>query len=441
MLTRTKKITALCLLCTTLAGHAWSQDTKWSLGACITFALEKNISVQKSQLTISKSESYLDQSKASRLPSLNATARQNVDWTKQADAYTTYKENNSTSLGLTSSMNLYSGGRTNAQIEQQKLALSSSNLSAQTVRESVSLSIVELYLQVLYAKEQVDVAAQQLATTEKQLGLTEERLRLGDASKSDYLQIKSSLASDKLTLANAQGTLAMAKIDLMQMMELPAKNTFDVSDPVQDSTIDQQLSPLAVEVLAQAMASKPQIKTAALATQSAELDKTIARAAYYPTLSLNGGLSTGYSSNTTTYSFSQQLNNQFSPSLGLTLSVPIFQQKQAKTSVTVAKLAYSEARLNEQDTRNQLRKKVEQACTDVETGQIKYRAGMEQLSATEESHLVAQEKYKLGLMNSVDYLFEKNNLTSAQSQMLQAKYNLLFAYKILDFYKGLPLID
>lgn len=439
MTTNTKRIAVTCLTALLLGGPMAAQTQNWTLKACIDYALEKNITVQKAQLGIEKSERYVDQSQASRLPSLGASARQNLSWEKQATAYDTYQNNHSTSLSVSSSMNLYNGGKINAQIEQTKLQLASSVLSTETVKESVSLSVAQLYLQVLYAKEQVQVAKEQLAATEKQLVLAEERLKLGDASKSDYLQIKSAVAADRLSLANAESTLAMAKVDLMQMMELPVSDNFEVDGPTWADDVDKQLAPNVQTAYAEALAAKPEVKNAALNTRSAQLDQTIAKAGYYPTLSLDGSVGTSYSGNISGYSFSEQLNNHFSPALGLTLSVPIFQKKQTKTSVAIAKLSVTEAQLSEIDTRNQLRKEVEQACLDVTTGQVKYRAGLDQFQSNEEAYQVAAEKYKLGMMNAVDLLFQKNSLTSAQSQLLQNKYNLLFAYKILDFYRGLPL--
>jgi outer membrane protein len=439
MFTGTKKIITVVLAMMSMALSLSAQEGAWTLGACINHALEKNITVQKANVTTQKSESYLEQSKALRTPSLSASARQNLAWNKEAPSYSSYGRSENTSLGVSSSVDIYKGGKINAQIKQSSLELNSAMLNAETIKESVSLNVVKLYLTVLYAKEQLLIAQQQVEASQKQLQLSEERLRLGDASKSDYLQIKSSLADDKLNLANAESSLAMAKVDLMQMMELPVDASFDVSDPALQTAIDKQLKPDAMAVYAEALAAKPQVKKAQFDTQSAELDKTIAKANYYPSLSLDGAVGTSYASAMNDYTFSQQMDNQLSPSLGLTLSIPIYQKKQAKTSVTIAKLAYTEAQLSETDTRNQLRKEVEQSCMDVATGQIEFRAGIEKLDANQEAYNVSEEKFKIGMMSVVDFIFQKNNLIEAQVAMLKAKYNLMFSYKILDFYRGLPL--
>jgi outer membrane protein len=133
------------------------------------------------------------------------------------------------------------------------------------------------------------------------------------------------------------------------------------------------------------------------------------------------------------------LGNQISPSVGVGISIPIFQKNQAKANITLAKIGYESAELDETNTRNQLRKEIEQACLDVVSAQSQYDASNEQYESTAESYALAEEKFKQGLINSVDFLFEKTNLIVAESQTLQAKYNLIFSYKILDFYSGIPI--
>lgn len=135
----------------------------------------------------------------------------------------------------------------------------------------------------------------------------------------------------------------------------------------------------------------------------------------------------------------EQINNGISPSLGLSLSVPVYQRKQVKTSVAVAQLGYQDAELSELNTRNELRKSIEQACLDVTSAQVDYEASLENYNATSESSALSDEKFRQGIINSVDYLVSKTNLILAESNLLQSKYNLIFSYKVLDFYSGIPL--
>ena len=187
-----------------------------------------------------------------------------------------------------------------------------------------------------------------------------------------------------------------------------------------------------------ALTIKPQIKYAAINKQVAALDEKIAKSGYYPVLSATAGISTAFNSNSGS-GYPDQLSKGVAPSIGFSLAIPIYQKKLIKTNVELARIGYKNAELNEVDTRNQLRKNIEQAVQDVNSAQIKYEASLESYNATSESSTLSDEKFRQGIINSVDYLVSKTNLIVAESTLLQAKYNLIFSYKILDFYSGIPL--
>jgi outer membrane protein len=297
-------------------------------------------------------------------------------------------------------------------------------------------------VQVLFSEEQVRNSEQQIESTTQQLNLAIERLNIKIISQADYAQIKSQLASENLTLVNAISALAMAKVNLMQLMELPVSNGFEIVRPDLSETINENRIPVVQTVFDSALNIKPQIKSAAINKEIAFLDEKIAKSGYFPVLSANAGL-TSRSKYTTDSdneeAFTTQLNHSFNPTAGLTLSIPVYQRRQIKTSVALAKIGYENAELSETDTRNQLRKNIEQACQDVISAQSRYKASIENFNAMTESAALSDEKFKQGIINSVDYLVSKTTLIVAESQLLQSKYNLIFSYKILDFYAGIPL--
>ena len=298
---------------------------------------------------------------------------------------------------------------------------------------------MDAFLQVLYAEELVKNSEKQLESTTEQLSLAGERLNLSIISQSDYLQVKSQLASEKLTLANATSQFTIARVNLMQLMELPVRENIVFAHPDMNEVTNQDRIPDSRAVYNTALEIKPQVKYAALNTEIAKYDEKIAHASYFPGLSMNAGVGTGYSSLTGNEGYFTQMNNRISPSIGLNLSIPIFQRKQVKTNVSNARIGIQNAELSEIDTKNQLRKAVEQASVNVTSAQIEYEASLEQYNSNQESYALATEKFDQGLINSVDYLFEKTNLIVAESQLLQSKYKLIYSYKILDFYTGVPL--
>jgi outer membrane protein len=416
-------------------------DSAWSLQKCIQYATEQNIQVRKTSLNNEINRVNEQQSIQSRFPSVSGSVNQNFWWSKPLgldNTYGNYSGENSTSIGVNSSVLLYGGGRIKNSIKQSELNYQAGQFDTETMKESISLSVMSAYLQILYAEEQVKNSRKQVESTEEQLRLADERVRLGAIAKSDYLQVKSQLATERQTLANAESLLAIDRVTLMQLMELPVKPDFTIAHPNFGNDLNQNRRPNADSIFNIALGIKPQVKSAELNKQSAELNVNIAKASYQPELTLNGGISTGYTS-ATSLAYDYQIRNTLKPSVGLTLSIPIYQNRQVRSKVEIAKIGTQTAGLNETDTRNQLRKAIEQASVDVSTAEKKYLASQDEYAAAQESYDVASEKFNQGLLNSVDFLIQKTNLITAESNLLQSKYNLIFSYKTLDFYSGAPL--
>ena len=415
------------------------QDSTWTLQKCIEYALKQNIQVRKSELLNQRFGLYAEQAKAQRLPSLGASINQNFDWSRStAIGSSGLTGSNGSSYSANSGVTIYNYSRLTNLIKQAELDIQGGNYSLETTKEALSLSILNAFVQVLYAEEQVKNSSKQIESTTSQLNLASERLALQVISQSDYAQVKSQLASEKLTLANSKSQLAIAKVNLMQLMELPVTTGFGIVHPDLGESLNQKRVPEVKSVYETALAIKPQVKGAAVNKEIASLDEKVAKAGYFPTLTASAGLSSSFSGRATDPYFTQ-INNGIRPSAGFSLSIPIYQKKQVKSNVAVAKIGYQDAQLSETDTKNQLRKSIEQACQDVSSAQIEYEASLEKYSATMESSALSDEKFTQGIINSVDYLVSKTNLIVAESQLLQSKFNLIFSYKILDFYMGIPL--
>jgi outer membrane protein len=415
------------------------QGKLWTLEDCIEYALEQNIQVRKSILTNQTFQVYADQARAQRYPSVNASIGQNFNWTRGTGSGSpAFEGTNGSSYSVNSSVSLFNASRISNQIKQAELDIQGGEYALQTTKESISLSILNAFLQVLFAEEQVKNSEKQIESTTEQVNLAEERLALQVISLADFLQVKSQLASEKLTLANAQSQLAISKVNLMQLMELPVTNDFEIAHPNLEESLNQNRTPDVQAVYNLALSIKPQIKNAEVNKEIAALDEQVAKAGYYPSLMANAGINSEFTSRSSDPYF-DQLDKGLNPSVGLSLSIPIYQRKQVKTSVAVAQIAFQNAELSETDTKNQLRKNIEQACQDVISAQTEYEASLEKYRSTSESSALSDEKFKQGIINSVDYLVSKTNLIVAESQLLQSKYNLIFSYKILDFYTGVPL--
>jgi len=421
---------------------AGQKDTAWTLQDCINYALQQNVQVCKSELTTETNRVNLALAKAQRFPSLSASVGQNFAWSKMKSSGTTagsFSGYNSTSFDVNSSVTLYNGFKTTNNIRQADLNYQAGKYDAEATKESISLSVMDAYLEVLYEEEQVRNCESQVKSTSDQLGLAAERLALRAIAQSDYLQVKSQLATEKQSLAEALSQLAIARVTLMQLMELPVNDKFTIAHPDINTLISQIELPIADTIYQNALTFKPEIQSIKLKKEVSQLNVDIARAGMKPTLSMNAGIGTGYSSQLSGMGYGDQLNNKISPSVGLTLSIPIYQRREVKSAVEIAGIDVKDAELDQVSAENTLRKSIEQACVDVVSAEREYEASKDGYDAALESYKVAEEKFNQGMINSVDFVVQKTNLVSSESTLLQSKYNLIFSYKTLDFYKGVPL--
>lgn len=415
-----------------------AQPQQWTLTDCIGYALEQNIQVRKADVSVSLGELNLQQAKDNMLPSLSASLGENLGLQRMtaSTGEVSWDGSSRTSASLSSGLTLFNGFQLRNRVRLAALDQRSLQYSADQTRESVSLSIMSGYLQVLYAEEQVANSRNQAEATREELALAGERMSLGAISNSDYLQVKTQLASEEATLATAENNLKMARLNLMQLMEYPVDESFETARPDIDAVISSIPTADASAVYEEALRVKPQVQIATLNRESAALDLEIARGGFFPSVSVNAGMSTGF---TQVAEMGSQLKNGFSPSLGLTASIPIFRNNQNRVAVSRAQYGITTAELDELNTRNQLRKEVEQAVLDTESARLSYLAALNRYEASLETYSVSEEKFKLGAMNSVDFLIQKTNLTAAESNLLQAKYEMVYSHKIIDFYRGVPL--
>ena len=440
------KLTAFiisCLLSLSTGSVLNAQGKVWSIDDCIQYALEKNIQVKQAQVSSDINGIELNYAKSAWYPSLSGSARENFSWSNQvnnATGATVFKGSDGTNISLNSGMTVFNGNRIRNNVKQTEINYEASKYSTEVIKETVSLNVLNAYLQVLFAEEQVKNNNSQISSLEEQLNLAAERLKLGAIANSDYLQVKSQLATEKQTLATSKSQLAINRITLMQLMELTDPGDFSIEHPNLDSLINQKRIPDPKEVYQIALGVKPEVKNAELNKQSSQIGVDIARSGFFPNVSASAGVSTLYSSGSISgSSFGYQIKNNLSPAIGLSASIPIYLNKQVRTSVAIAKKNTDNAELNEYNVKNQLRKAIEQSCQDVTSSQIEYESSVEAYNAVKESYDVASEKYNQGIMNSVDFLIQKTTYIATESALLQSKYRLIFSYKVLDFYSGLPL--
>jgi len=436
------KLIATYIICALTASTAWAQDKStfpWSLRQCINHALEHNISIKQQELNVKSQEVALSTAKNSRLPNLDASASENIGFGRGLTMDNTYANRNtqSTSFSLGTNMPLFTGGQIPNQIKQSKLNLQAALAELDRAKENISIQVVSSYLEAIYQKDLVAVAEQQCELSAAQARRIEILFKNGKVSETELAEAQSHVSADELALTQQKNSAMLALLDLSQLLELPTPEDFDIQSPEATNPAGVIL-PVPDVIYGEALTIKPQIQAGQLNIQSAERGVKIAQAGYYPSLYLSGGLGSSYykTSGFTADSFGKQLSDNFNQSIGLSLSIPIFNRFATRNAVRSARLQVAAQQLQFEDTKKALYKEIQQAYYNALASQKQCISSDAALQSSQTAFNLMQKKYENGKATATEYQESKNALYKANATALQSRYIFLFRKKILDFYKG-----
>ena len=420
----------------------------WTLQDCIDYAMQENISLQQSRLTAESAQVDIKTAKNALFPSLSFSTSHNlINRPYQESSYTVSgteilmantNTNYSGSYGLNAQWELFNGGRNLKTIKQEELNSRIAGLDFETTANSIEESIAQVYVQILFADESVKVNENTLEVSRAQCARGKELLDAGSISRADYAQLQAQVSNDNYQLVSSRATLQDYRLQLKQLLEIEGNEEMSVFLPEIDDALILAPLPDKETIFQNAMGIRPEIESGRLDISASELDVKIARSSYYPTLSLSAGIGTSHTSGTD-FTFGEQIKNGWNNSVGLTLSVPIFNNRQTKSAVQKAELQLESTRLNFQETRKELYKTIENLWLDAYSAQQQYTAAAEQVMSAKTSFELVSEQFNLGMKNTVELLTEKNNLLSAEQQLLQAKYMAVLNIQLLRFYQGLEI--
>ena len=308
-------------------------------------------------------------------------------------------------------------------------------LNVAETENSIEESITQTYVQILYAAEAVKVNEATLDVSRAECERARALLAAGSIAKSDLAQLEAQVSTDKYQLVTAQATLQDYKLQLKQLLELDGEEEMNLYIPTLGD--ENVLSPLPskTDVYRSALTLRPEIEAGRLNVKASELDINIARSGYIPTVSLSAGIGST-NTNGNDFTFGEQIKQNWNNSLGVTVSIPIFNNRQTKSAVQKAKIQKQSSELDLLDNQKALYKTIEGLWLDANSAQQRYVAAIEKLRSTQISYDLIQEQFNLGMKNTVELLTEKSNLLSAQQEMLQAKYMAILNTQLLMFYQG-----
>jgi outer membrane protein len=477
-----KRAILLLVVVLTVVSSGFAQVTPkpLSLPECVDIALKNNLRVRRSIYNVETSEVNMFQAKMNFLPSLNVSTAQNFNFGRSINPVTNSFESqraNSMNGQLTSSWIIFNGLRITNTFRQSKLDVAAADEDLQKAKNDVIINVVTLYINVIFNKELLANTQYQLSSSQQQLERITKQVNAGSLPKSNQLTQEAQVATNEVNLINQENALNLSLLQLKQAMQIPASEALDVIVP-ELSLENLVLEQTPDQVYMESIKTMPEVKSAMLKVQSAQLALKAAKGSLYPRLSLNAAAVSNYSSlNTNTpvftgpplanpvgtpiafaylegvgsapvYTFSReldhvdpnghfdQLNKNLSEQVGIQLQIPIFNQWSTRANVQRAAIQSELARINEIEVQNTLRQTIESAYNDAYAAAKTYAANLKQVNAREEAYRMVLQRFEFGSANFVEKQIAENDLFQSRSDLTRAKYNFIFRKKILDFYQG-----
>ncbi len=469
----TKYLLLISALVVSLSGNT---QELWSLEKCVEYALENNLDVRQAQLNVENSQTGVMQSKSQFLPSVNASAYYGYNFGQRIDPFTNQFAQSTVNTGnfnLSANWALFTGLQNMNQLKQSQYDEKSTDFAYKNVQYLTSLAVTTSFLQILFNQESLSVAESQLDITTLQVERTKKLVDAGSAPQGSLYDIEAQYAREELAQVDADNQVILSYLSLKQLLRLPGDFNMEIVIPSKFDSASLALPTSLGMVIQTAYDTYPSIKSNEYALLSAEKQISISNSAMIPRLTFSGSLGTGYSGNavnvtgyspngtnpigyvesnptdvvvapsftaqTETQGFSDQVSGNFNQSLGLSLSIPIFNKMNNKANVNRAKVNYSIQENNLEKEKQSVRQDIERAYADASAAFKKYRSTEKGLTSFNEAFNYAQKRFDVGMINAVDYNVAKTNLYRAQSDLVKAKFDYIFRIKILDFYQGKSL--
>lgn len=444
-----KQVSLIILSCLLLlpAGMKAEDDMpkQWTLRNCIDYALEHNITIRRNRINVESTQEDVKTAKADFLPSLSGNISQRIVNRPNSASGTIISGDNITtsesktsyngSYGIDANWTVYNGSKRVNTLKQQQLNSRIAELTVDESENSIEENITQLYVQILYSAEAVKVNESTLEVSRKEFERGQELFNAGSIASSDLAQLEAQVSNDNYQLVTSQTTLQNYKLQLKQLLELDGDFEMDLFLPLLDDSSVLIPLPTKDDVYQTALNLRPEIESGKLNIEASDMNIKISRAGYIPSLSLSAGIGTT-NANGNDFSFSEQVKQNWNNSIGLTLSIPIFDKRQTKSAVNKAKLQRQTSELDLMDNQKTLYKTIESLWLSANSAQQQYVAATQKLKSTQASYALVSEQFNLGMKNTVELLTEKNNLLSAQQETLQAKYTAILNAGLLRFYQG-----
>jgi outer membrane protein len=421
----------ICLTAGTLSAQTMDSAVYcFTLEDCLDYAFGKNYNLQSIRLTEEARKEAYEQSKMERLPSVNASLGENLNQSDGSDASL------GGNYGLNASLTLYQGGNIGSAIEQNKLRKEQSSYQTSQYENSLTIRILQAFLTVLGNEELLKYQDAVIRASEEQWKQGKDQFLFGKILESDYLLLEAQCANDKNNALNTQISRDNSLLTLKGLLSMPATDNLQIIYPDTSAIAAMSILPPLDEVVEQTWQTLPDIRINQYNVDLAQIDLKMAKANYLPTVSLHGSIGTGHSGFA---DFGSQLSNRLNEQVGITLSIPIYDNNRTKSKVAQNRIALQQAELDKKQTELDIRQTIVNEYRNVVAAYDKYRTTDVRQNAYSKTFDVYRAQFRVGSITAVDLLQQQNNYISALNDYIQSKYEFILKRKIIDVYQGLQI--
>ena len=430
-----KKIVLGFIICLNIV-TLFAQDTatvvhRFSLEDCLNYAWNNNYNRQSMKLSEDASKSVYEQSKMERLPNLNVSLSESLNTAK--DSPSSWNGN----YGVSTNVTLYQGGNVDNTIKQNKLKTEQSSHQTSQYENTLTIQILQAFLSVLGNEELLKYQKSVADTGEEQVKQGKYQFEAGQILESDYLLLEAQYANDKNNISDTEIAIENSLIKLKSLLSMNPTEDIQIIYPDTAALVKMSFIPSADYVLDRAKNTLPDLKISRYNVDIANMNVKLAKSGYSPTVSLFGNAGTGHAKD---YSdFGQQLSDRLNAQVGLSLSIPIYDNSRTKSKVTQSRIALQQVELDKKQTELDIIQNITTEYRDVISTYNRYQTTNIRQNAYRKTFEAYQAQFNVGSITAVDLLQQQNNYISAMNDYIQNKYGFMLKRKILDVYMGIPV--
>ena len=409
----------------------------FTLEECLQYAESNNFSLQFANINISSSELNLKQAKENIAPTVSASVSQSFN-------FGNYEKSVGWggNYGINAGMTLFNGLSNANKIKQGKLDIEQSQLSLESSKNNIRVSVIQAFLAIMMNEDLLEYQQQVLIASKEQMDQGKQQLDVGQILESDYKMLQAQYTSDLYNIENTRHNIQSNYLTLKNLLSIDPAREIVISRPDSTTLFKNLELPAMQELVERSTNYLPELKMSENEIASAEYDVKIQKAGFYPTLSANAGVSTGYNGSNLTSpntAWGTQLWHGLGENIGLSLNIPIYQRSTVRNSVKMAEYRAEQVELENKETVYRVNQELQQSYIEVAKAQNDYIAA----EAKKDAYLANYKTYKLrfqyGSVTAVDLIQQQTNFLNQLLQFMQAKYSYVLKRKILDVYMGIPV--